>query len=102
MKMNEDAATKVHVNITLGEGKTADDVVAKLREVFETSPAPAATTHELVTLIERLRAERVVLLDAYWKLRDAGDALAAVLRSGSDCGWDNAIDRWEWEARRGS
>ena len=24
-----------------------------------------------------------------------GDDLATVLRSGSDCGWDNAIDAWE-------
>lgn len=34
------------------------------------------------------------------RLRAAGDALVAVLRSGSDCGWDAAIDDWE-EARRG-
>ena len=29
------------------------------------------------------------------RLRDAGDALAAVMRSGGDRGWDNAIDNWE-------
>lgn len=29
------------------------------------------------------------------RLIDAGDALVNVLRSGSDTGWDNAIDAWE-------
>lgn len=34
------------------------------------------------------------------RLRAAGDAMAEALRSGSDSGWDEAIDAWE-EARRG-
>lgn len=38
--------------------------------------------------------------DKIKRLRAAGDALANALRSGSDSGWDEAIDGWE-EARRG-
>jgi hypothetical protein len=33
-------------------------------------------------------------------LRAAGDALVSVMQSGSDAGWDAAIDAWR-EARRG-
>lgn len=37
--------------------------------------------------------------DEIERLRELGDAMASVMRSGSDTGWDNAIDAWQ-EARR--
>lgn len=39
--------------------------------------------------------EREALQAEIERLRAAGDALAAVLRSGSDTGWDAAIDQWQ-------
>lgn len=49
-------------------------------------------------MIESLRgrfADGVTLDDGVGRLRAAGDALVAAMRSGSDAGWDAAIDAWE-------
>lgn len=63
------------------------DIVTRLRQYVLWLPNTAAgeVCREAADEIERLRA--------------AGDALADALRSGSDSGWDAAIDAWE--ARRG-
>lgn len=39
--------------------------------------------------------DRLEAINEIERLRSAGDALVDVLRSGSDTGWDNAIDAWE-------
>lgn len=55
--------------------------------------------------IEQLRSEINGMANAQngWgkvqRLKEAGDDLVAVMRSGSDCGWDNAIDAWESATR---
>lgn len=36
-----------------------------------------------------------VAADVIEQLLVAGDALAAVMRSGSDAGWDAAVDAWD-------
>lgn len=33
--------------------------------------------------------------DCLTALRTVGDRMVAALRSGSDCGWDNALERWQ-------
>lgn len=47
---------------------------------------------------DEIVALNAALDQAQWRieqLKIAGNHLAAVLRSGSDCGWDRAIDIWE-------
>lgn len=53
-----------------------------------------------MNIIEQAEANARAMRDEIERLRAAGDALADALRSGSDSGWDKAIDDWE-EARRG-
>lgn len=60
---------------------------------------------ELEAEIQRLNSEMTNAQDSWEKatqleskiqqLKEAGNALTTVMRSGSDCGWDNAIDQWE-------
>lgn len=57
---------------------------ARLADIVDSYPR-GGLTWVLATELERLRA--------------AGDALAAIMRSGSDAKWDAAIDAWQ-EARR--
>ena len=50
--------------------------------------------------IDSLRKQLSACVGVVDELTRAGDSMVAVLRSGSDTGWDNAIDAWQ-EARRG-
>ena len=65
-----------------------DDIVIRLRHV-----AWLAKEGSYVTDLAATAADEIV------GLRAAGDALVAVMQSGSDTGWDAAIDAWQ-EARR--
>lgn len=53
-----------------------DDIVTRLR------------------IVDGDRADRLDAADEIERLRAAGDTLVAVMRSGSDAGWDSAIDGW--------
>lgn len=65
----------------------ADDIVNRLLPfIHDEMRMPAGLIKDVIEEIERLRT--------------AGDALAICLRSGSDSGWDDAIDAWE-EAHSG-
>jgi hypothetical protein len=66
----------------------ADDIVTRLRHIHMelTVDDYDDVISEAADEIERLRA--------------AGDALVTAMQSGSDAGWDAAIDAWQ-EARRG-
>ena len=63
----------------------ADDIVTRLRRAAIGMPQDDMN-QAAAGEIERLRA--------------GGDAIVAVMQSGSDAGWDAAIDAWQ-EARRG-
>ena len=86
-----------------------DDIVERLQAMLD-GPVPMtierADVRDAIGEIEQLRSEVNGMVSAQngWgkvqRLKEAGDALVAVMRSGSDCGWDKAIDGWE-KARRG-
>jgi hypothetical protein len=66
-----------------------DDIVTRLRRWGDT-----------VGSFGMMRALHYQAADEIERLRAAGDALATVMQSGSDAGWDAAIDAWQ-EARHG-
>lgn len=63
---------------------SAETLVRKLHEATRTGDMPLGRSFDCLYVAQQIEA-----------LLAAGDALAAVLRSGSDCGWDAAIDGWE-------
>ena len=78
----------------------ADEIVARLRQMATHVWADPLRRHYAGCEYWHIECAALTVCDEIERLRAAGDALVAVLRSGSDCGWDAAIDDWQ-EARRG-
>ena len=84
----------VNMNFNLGKDQTVDDIVTRLREeVAKAEVAGVLPNWELAKCMWEAA-------DEIERLRAMCDMLAIRLRSGSDSGWDDAIDAWE-KVRRG-
>lgn len=72
-------------------------VADQLRDLASTGSWGAAQ-HMIASAaseIDRLLTVYADAIKTVARLRAAGDVLAAVMRSGSDSGWDDAIDAWD-------